>query len=98
MFEDEDEEINDGNFNEYLDRFERSLKGESSGFIDSDQIEILIYHYMMNGMYYKANICADLGKQLFPFNKLFFKLKMLYSQVGTDIRFVINAVHHILIN
>lgn len=75
MFEDEDEEINDGNFNEYLDRFERSLKGEPVGFIDSDQIEILIDHYLMNGMYSKASTCADLGIQLFPFNNLFFLRK-----------------------
>lgn len=71
MFEDEDDENNDGNFNEYLERFERSLKGEPIGFIDSDQIEILIDHYLVNGMYSKASSCADLGIQLFPFNNLF---------------------------
>ncbi|MCE3294866.1 MAG: hypothetical protein K0R65_580 [Crocinitomicaceae bacterium] len=75
MFEDEDEENNDGNFNEYLDRFERSLKGEPIGFVDSDQIEILIDHYLMNGMYSKASSCADLGIQLFPFNNLFYLRK-----------------------
>ena len=75
MFEEDDEDVNDGNFNEYLDRFERSLKGEPIGFIDSDQIEILIDHYLMNGMYSNANSCADLGIQLFPFNNLFFLRK-----------------------
>lgn len=70
MFEDDDENY-DGNFNEYLERFEKSLKGEPIGYIDSDQIEILIDHYLMNGMYSKASACADLGIHLFPYNSLF---------------------------
>ncbi len=41
MFEDDEDDFSDGNFNEYLERFERSLNGEPVGFIDSDQIEIL---------------------------------------------------------
>lgn len=72
MFEDEEENENyDVNFNEYLERFEKSLNGEPIGFIDSDQIEILIDHYLMNGMYSKASSCADLGLQLFSYNTLF---------------------------
>ena len=71
MFEDDDEDYNDGNFNEYLDRFERSLQGEPIGFIDSDQIEILIDHFLMNGNYTKASACADLGMQLYPYDTLF---------------------------
>lgn len=71
MFEDDDDDFSDGNFNEYLERFERSLNGEPVGFIDSDQIEILIDHYLMNGMYTKASACADLGIQLYPYDTLF---------------------------
>lgn len=70
MFEDEDEEY-DGNFNEDLERFERSLKGEAVGFIDGDRIENLIDHYLINGFYSKAAACADLGIDQFPFNALF---------------------------
>lgn len=74
MFEDEEDNY-DGNFNEDLERFERSLKGEAIGFIDGDQIECIIDHYLINGHYAKASACADLGINQFPFNALFFLRK-----------------------
>jgi tetratricopeptide (TPR) repeat protein len=74
MFDDENEEY-DGNFNEDLERFEKSLSGEQVGFIDSDQIEYIIDHYLINGMYSKAVIAADLGINQFSFNPLFYLRK-----------------------
>lgn len=70
MFDDE-EEYYEGNFNEDLERFEKSLKGESVGFIDSDKLEAIIDHYLINGQYTKANLCAERGITHFPFNLLF---------------------------
>lgn len=70
MFDDE-EEYYEGNFNEDLERFEKSLKGESVGFIDSDKLEAIIDHYLINGQYSKANLCAERGINHFPFNLLF---------------------------
>lgn len=70
MFDDE-EEYYEGNFNEDLERFERSLKGEPMGFIDSDKLEAIIDHYLINGQYSKANLCAEHGMAHFPFNTLF---------------------------
>jgi tetratricopeptide (TPR) repeat protein len=76
MFDDEeDDEIFEGNFNEYLERFERSLKGEPLGYIDGDHLESIIDHYLINGNYSKASLCADIGIEQFPFNALFFLRK-----------------------
>jgi tetratricopeptide (TPR) repeat protein len=74
MFEDENEEY-DGNFNEDLERFEKSLVGGSLGFMDSDQIEFIIDHYLINGMYSKALLAADLGIEQFSFNPVFYLRK-----------------------
>ncbi len=74
MFDDENDEY-EGNFNEDLERFEKSLSGEPVGFIDSDQIEYIIDHYLINGMYSKAVIAADLGINQFSFNPLFYLRK-----------------------
>jgi tetratricopeptide (TPR) repeat protein len=70
MFEEEDE-FYDGNFNEDLERFERSLKGEQMGFLDSDQLDAILDHYLIHGHYSKAILCADRGTELFPFNLVF---------------------------
>ena len=69
--DDSDDNYFDGNLNEELDRFERSLKGEPLGFMDSDTLEAIIDHYLIQGNYTKANLCADIGIQQFPFLALF---------------------------
>jgi len=71
MFDDEEDEYYEGNFNEDLELFEKSLKGEAVGFIDSDRLEAIIDHYLINSQYHKANLCAERGMQHFPFNMLF---------------------------
>ena len=71
MFENEDEHFFDENFNEDLVRFENSLKGEPLGFMDSDSFEILIDHYLIQGNYNKASLCADLGREQYPFKSVF---------------------------
>ncbi len=71
MFENEDEHFFDESFNEDLVRFENSLKGEPLGFMDSDSFESLIDHYLIQGNYNKASLCADLGSEQYPFKSLF---------------------------
>jgi tetratricopeptide (TPR) repeat protein len=73
MHYDDEEEDNyfDGNLNEELDRFEKSLKGEPLGFMDSDTLEAIIDHYLIQGNYSKANLCAEIGIQQFPFISMF---------------------------
>ena len=75
MFDDEEDEYFEGNFSENLERFEKSLLGEPLGFIDGDQLESIIDHYLINGQYSKALICVDVAIEQFPFNSLFFLRK-----------------------
>ncbi len=70
MFEDE-EDFSYGNLNEDLERFEKSIKTGSFGFIDSDKLEIIIDHYLMQMQYSKADLAADHGIACFPFNSTF---------------------------
>ncbi|MEN9999157.1 MAG: hypothetical protein RI922_2147 [Bacteroidota bacterium] len=71
MFDDEDEEYFEGNLSEDLERFEAHLKGESIGFLDSDRLEALIDHYLINSQYTKAKSCADHAISQFSYNPLF---------------------------
>lgn len=71
MFENEDEHFFDESFKEDLIRFENSLKGESLGFMDSDTFESIIDHYLIQGNYNKAKLCADLGIEQYPFKSVF---------------------------
>ena len=71
-YDDENEDgYFDGNLNEELERFEKSLTGEPLGFMDSDTLEAIIDHYLIQGNYTKANLCAEIGIQQFPFISMF---------------------------
>lgn len=71
-YDDENEDgYFDGNLNEELERFEKSLSGEPLGFMDSDTLEAIIDHYLIQGNYTKANLCAEIGMQQFPFIYMF---------------------------
>lgn len=71
MFDDEDDDYFEGNLSEDLERFEAHLKGESIGFLDSDRLEALIDHYLINNQYTKAKVCADHAIAQFSYNPLF---------------------------
>ncbi|MFN5844426.1 MAG: hypothetical protein ACK46O_01825, partial [Flavobacteriia bacterium] len=71
MFDDEDEEFTEGNLSEDLERFEAHLKGDSMGFLDSDRLEALIDHYLINNHYTKAKLCAEHAITQFSYNPLF---------------------------
>lgn len=71
MFDDEDEDYFEGNLSEDLERFEAYLKGDSLSFLDSDRLEALIDHYLINNQYTKAKACADHAISLFSYNPLF---------------------------
>jgi tetratricopeptide (TPR) repeat protein len=76
MFEDENEdEFLDDGFQEEISRFEKSLKGEPLGFMDSDTIESIIDHYLIQGNYSKASLIADVGIQQFPYKSVYFLRK-----------------------
>ena len=70
MFDDE-EEYYEGNLSEDLERFEAHLNGDSLGFLDSDRLESLIDHYLINSQYTKAKLCSEHAIQQFSYNPLF---------------------------
>ncbi len=72
MFDDDEEEdYFEGNLNEDIERFESYLNGASLGYLDSDRVEVLIDHYLINSQYNKANQAADYAIYQFPYNALF---------------------------
>ena len=71
MFDDEDEYF-ETNLNEDLEKFEAHLKGASIAFMDSDRLEALVDHYLINGQYSKAKSCAEHAISQFSFNLVFY--------------------------
>ena len=81
FFEDDENEL-DNNYQEELNRFEAYLSGNNLGFMDSDAFEYILDHYLVQGLYSKANICADVAMEQFPHNT-FFKLRKAQSISAT---------------
>jgi predicted Zn-dependent protease len=71
MFDEEDEDDFEGTLREDLERFEAHLRGDSLGFMDSDRLEMIIDHYLINSQYQKARVCAEYALARFPFLPLF---------------------------
>ncbi len=71
MFDDEEDDFSDNNLNEDIEQFEEHLKGKSIGFFDSDRLESIIDHYIINGQYSKAKLAAEHGVYHFQYNPLF---------------------------
>jgi tetratricopeptide (TPR) repeat protein len=72
MFDDEDDDdFSENSLNDDIEQFEAHLKGNSIGFIDSDRLEALIDHYIINGQYSKAKAASELGIYHFGYNILF---------------------------
>jgi tetratricopeptide (TPR) repeat protein len=71
MFDDEDDDNFEGTLGEDLERFEAHLKGDVLGFMDSDRLEAMIDHFLINNQYTKAKICAELAITQFSYNQLF---------------------------
>lgn len=71
MFDDEEDDFYEGNLNEDLENFESYLKGGSIGFLDSDRLEALIDHYLINSQYSKAKACAEHAITQFSYNQVF---------------------------
>jgi tetratricopeptide (TPR) repeat protein len=71
MFDSEEDDFFDANLNEDIASFENYLKGGTMGFLDSDRLEFLIDHYLMNSQYSKANQAADYAREQFPYYSVF---------------------------
>lgn len=71
MFDEEDDDDFEGNLREDLERFEAHLRGDALGFMDSDRLEMLIDHYLINSHYQKARACAEYAIARFSYIPLF---------------------------
>lgn len=97
MFDDEDENDDyfEGNLSEDLERFESFLKGGEIGFLDSDRLEAIIDHYLINNQYSKAKICAEHAISQFSFNAvLSLRLAQSMSAMG-QLKEALNVISQI---
>jgi tetratricopeptide (TPR) repeat protein len=76
-----EEDAQENHLSEDIDRFESQLASDSVGFFDSDRLEAIVDHYLMNGNYSKGVMAADVGMQQFPFYALF-KLRKAQALSG----------------
>jgi tetratricopeptide (TPR) repeat protein len=84
MFDDDEEEFADGSLIEDIERFEAHLQGNTLIFMDSDRIENIIDHYLVQGQYQKAKAASELGMYQFSYNQLF-QLRKAQSLGGLGI-------------
>lgn len=71
MFDWEDDNNQENHLNDDIARFEKQLADNSFGFYDSDTLEGIIDHFLINGSYSKAEVAAEIGCQQYPFYTLF---------------------------
>lgn len=70
MFDWDDDNF-ENHLNEDIQRFEEQFASQDFGFYDSDRLEAIIDHYLMNGAYSKGEVAAEVGIQQYPFYALF---------------------------
>ena len=71
MFDDEDDEVNDDFLNTDLSLFESFLVSGEIAYLDSDRLEAIIDHYIINGDFLKACKAAELGIEKFDYIEIF---------------------------
>ena len=71
MFDDDDDDSGERFLKQDLEQFESYLEGVQIGFMDSDRIEAIIDHYLINGNFSKAKSAAELALTHFSYNHLF---------------------------
>ena len=103
MFDDDDDDDDflQNKLNEDIEYFEAHLKGASIGFLDSDRLEALIDHFLINGQYVKARSAAELGNYHFNYNPLFnLRLAQSLSGLGllTDALDILNHIEKTTLN
>jgi tetratricopeptide (TPR) repeat protein len=102
MFDDDEEDdFADNKLNEDIEYFEAHLNGSSIGFLDSDRLEALIDHFLINGQYAKARAASELGNYHFTYNPLF-NLRLAQSMSGlgllTDALDILNQIEKTTLN
>ena len=102
MFDDDEEDdFSENKLNEDIEYFEAHLNGSSIGFLDSDRLEALIDHFLINGNYAKARAASELGNYHFTYNPLF-NLRLAQSMSGlgllTDALDILNQIEKTTLN
>lgn len=85
MFDDEedDDDYFEGNLTDDIEKFENYLSSGESSFIDSDRLEGIIDHYLMNNQYNKAKLCAEYALSMYSYNDHFnLRLAQSMSALG----------------
>lgn len=84
MFDDDNEDdFLDINLKNQIEKFEAYLMNGSFSFFDSDVLEMIVDHYIVNGDYTKAIKAAEYGLEYYKANKLFvLRIAQAYSAKG----------------
>lgn len=84
MFDDDnDDDFIDRSLKEHIEKFEAYLKEDKFSFFDSDVLEMVVDHYIVNGEYSKAIKASEFGLNYFPTNRLFtLRMAQAYSAKG----------------
>jgi tetratricopeptide (TPR) repeat protein len=78
MFDDEDEEIHDGDVSGDLAMLDRMYEQNDYGYFDADRVEAMIDHLLVTNQFKKARWASEMAFQHFPYNNLF-KLRQAQS-------------------
>ena len=91
MFDDDNHEAFDDNeLKSDLERFEKHLRGEFIGFLDSDRWEAMIDHFLISGHYQKALQCVNEALAQFSYNAT---LRLRKAQASSAIGNLKDAIH-----
>ena len=71
MFDEEEDALNGDDLKADIKLFEEYLNGGALGYLDSDRLEGILDHYILNGDFSKAKIAADIGIDKFSYIELF---------------------------
>ena len=94
MFDDDDHgAFDDSELRHDLERFEKHLKGEFIGFVDSDRWEAMIDHFLISGNFAKALKCADEALTQFSYNTTLRLRKAQASSATGKLKEAINILN-----
>lgn len=71
MFDEEDDDVYGGDFQADLKKFNSMFKNDEFEFMDSNQLEAIIDHFLISGKYNKARWGVEKALTFYPFNNLF---------------------------
>ena len=71
MFDDDEDDSSENYLKEDLEIFESYIKGNNAVFIDSDRLEAIVDHYLINGNFSKALLATEMAITHFSYNGLF---------------------------